>query len=85
MGQKKWNIEVHQLRPAAKRLLALSDAHETLLEKEERLGFSQILQEDTNLTDSEPELIEVMSALGTGMACNRILPKDALQMIYFKP
>ncbi|MBS0651280.1 MAG: protein kinase, partial [Verrucomicrobia bacterium] len=81
---KDYFEEVHQVKPAAKRLLALSDAHETLLEKEERLGFSQILQEDPNLTDPEPELIEVMSALGTGMASNRILPKDALQMIYFK-
>jgi len=82
---KDYFEEVHQLSPAKRRFMALTDAHEALLEREQRLGFSQILQEDPSLTDSEPELIEVMSALGTGIASNRILPKDAMQMNYFRP
>ncbi|MBS0605352.1 MAG: protein kinase family protein [Verrucomicrobia bacterium] len=82
---KDYFEEVHQVRPAQMRLMALTDAHEALLEKEQRFGFSQILQEDPSLTDSEPELIEVMSALGTGISSNRILPKDAMQMNYFRP
>lgn len=75
---------IQSLHPSCVRFNEVSRRHYELLEREVSEGFTQVLAEDPHLTGSEPELIELMSAMGTNIVSRRILPEAALQMSYFR-
>lgn len=66
------------------RFSEISRRHCQILSREVEGGFTQILAEEPNLRETEPELIELMSVTGTNIVSKRSLPKAALQMPYFR-